>query len=368
MIALSINPASGKPLSAQVSDAVCLALKDGTVAPLDKLPGEAELAETLSVNPRTVSRAYDLLKGKGIITQRRGKGTHVSPGALAALGLPPRRRMRDVVMLLGEHDLRMINANSRFIAMDILAGLSSALRPHNAGIRLATALTAEEIGPADDVDGVVLLHARSFELSLNAELYKRGAPMVSLWRVSHWTGVSTISYDRYHAGRLAAMHLVESGYRSVGFIGQIDRAGQAPYPKFVGAMDVFREHDVVCANAHIGDAGDCPGEASKVTLDMIRNGKLPEAFFVDSDFKAIEVVCALRAHGLEVPDDIGVMGFSDIAECADFEPALTTVRTPRYEIGRAAARMMLEWPRDGSVPDAVYLEPELVVRRSLRRG
>ena len=87
---------------------------------------------------------------------------------------------------------------------------------------------------------------------------------------------------------------------------------------------------------------------------------------MDTDYKAMEVIAALQAAGLSVPDDVGIAAYDDIPESAAFTPPLTTVHVPRREIGRRAGQLLQDWPTDGSIPNDVILQSELIQRQSTR--
>lgn len=92
----------------------------------------------------------------------------------------------------------------------------------------------------------------------------------------------------------------------------------------------------------------------------------PAAIFACNDLMAFGAITALAGSGLSVPGDVSVVGFDDIALAAYFNPPLTTVAQPRLEMGRAAARILSERMRDGTLPRRrpVLMNTTLVVRRS----
>jgi LacI family transcriptional regulator len=73
---------------------------------------------------------------------------------------------------------------------------------------------------------------------------------------------------------------------------------------------------------------------------------------------------ALREADLRVPDDVSVVGFDDIALAAYFDPPLTTVRLPAFELGQAAGRALLDRIADRAVALRTLLPTELIVRGS----
>jgi LacI family transcriptional regulator len=84
-----------------------------------------------------------------------------------------------------------------------------------------------------------------------------------------------------------------------------------------------------------------------------------------NDLLALGCYDVFAERGVRCPEEISVVGFNDMPFADRFQPPLTTIHIPHYEIGRAAAQLMLERLQDGdSDPRDVRLEPSLVVRGS----
>jgi LacI family transcriptional regulator len=90
------------------------------------------------------------------------------------------------------------------------------------------------------------------------------------------------------------------------------------------------------------------------------------AVFAANDLSAIGAMTALREHGLQVPGDVSVVGFDDIHVASYTSPKLTTVRQPIYDMGRAAAKLLIDARRKKlSLRDKTTIfDGELVVRES----
>jgi LacI family transcriptional regulator len=93
-----------------------------------------------------------------------------------------------------------------------------------------------------------------------------------------------------------------------------------------------------------------------------------DAAFVASDVVALGAIGALRDAGLRVPDDVSIVGFDDIALSAYFDPPLTTVRLPAFELGQAAGRALLDRIAERPIPERTLLPTELIVRASTGPG
>ncbi|MGZ9276891.1 MAG: substrate-binding domain-containing protein, partial [Candidatus Limnocylindrales bacterium] len=88
------------------------------------------------------------------------------------------------------------------------------------------------------------------------------------------------------------------------------------------------------------------------------------AAFVASDVVALGAIGALRDAGMSVPRDVSVVGFDDIPLAGYFDPPLTTVRLPAFELGQAAGRALLDRIAKRPMRERILLPTELIVRGS----
>ncbi len=91
------------------------------------------------------------------------------------------------------------------------------------------------------------------------------------------------------------------------------------------------------------------------------------AIFACNDLMAIGAIKALRKRNLRIPEDISIVGFDGIPLSEYIEPSLTTVVQPIYEMGRTAAKLLLEGIKSGVEPkDHIILEAKVEVRESTK--
>ncbi len=124
---LFLDHSNGIPIYLQIVQQVKYLVASGRLAPGDELPTIRALAERLVVNPNTVARAYRELEAAGVVTTRRGAGTHVSDA-----GSPLARReclavlTQRVDALLAE--ARQMNVSTEEV-LDLVRRRDRALRP-----------------------------------------------------------------------------------------------------------------------------------------------------------------------------------------------------------------------------------------------
>jgi LacI family transcriptional regulator len=189
-------------------------------------------------------------------------------------------------------------------------------------------------------------------------------------------GLSNVVIDHDQAARLALTHLLELGHRRIAlFRGQpgssdtedrsraMFEAGAAlgieiP-PELTLQLSGEGEDDVFAP-----DAAYQEGFAFAQKL-LARRVEFTALIAFD-DASAIGAIRAFLDAGLRVPEDVSVVGFDDIQSAAFHNPRLTTVRQPLREMGRTAARVLLERINapEWSEGSFVVVEPELIVRDS----
>jgi LacI family transcriptional regulator len=191
--------------------------------------------------------------------------------------------------------------------------------------------------------------------------------VVLLDRPSSSKELCSVAVDDVLGGQLAAEHLLAQGHTRLGFVnGPISirqcaerRRGVRRAVKAAG-MDPDRV--VVEVRRAALNAGE--GEASVAALLDARHR--PTAVFCANDLLALGVLRGLAGRGLTVPDDLGLVGYDDVEFAAMLSTPLTSVRQPKYQLGQAAARLLLDEAVD---PDRhrhvqTMFRPELVVRES----
>ena len=147
-----------------------------------------------------------------------------------------------------------------------------------------------------------------------------------------------------NGGYEAVRHLIARGYRRIALIAgpPVPGPGQRRPAKARGYLQALEEAGLPPDPALIVE-GDYTREGGAAAMRRLFSlPQQPDAVFAGNDLMAIGALMAARAAGRRVPDDLAIIGYDDIPEAAVTSPALTTVAVPKYEMGRAAARMLLD--------------------------
>lgn len=212
-------------------------------------------------------------------------------------------------------------------------------------------------------DGVLLLLPLNPGAYLQA-LRERQFPYVVIDQHGFDTFSPTVTASSYQGAREAIDYLIALGHKRIGFItgtpdvrGAIDRLS--------AYRDALEAHGIDYDPALVveGDFQQPGGyRAASILLDCTER---PTAIFASNDASAFGAMEAIRSRGLSIPQDISVIGFDDIPQSAHVYPALTTVRQPMAEMGRAATRLLLKYIEDPTLPcEHIVLDTEFIRRES----
>jgi DNA-binding LacI/PurR family transcriptional regulator len=96
---------------------------------------------------------------------------------------------------------------------------------------------------------------------------------------------------------------------------------------------------------------------------LMKTSPRPSAIIAPHDLLARDIILMLRQIGFKVPNDVSVMGHNDLEAVSFFEPGITTMRIPRFEMGRAAVATLLK-TIEKEKTESTYFDCELLIRSS----
>jgi LacI family transcriptional regulator len=213
------------------------------------------------------------------------------------------------------------------------------------------------------VDGFITATARR-EHPLIDELVAAGGPLVLVNRATDGHNLPSAVPDDRGAVRQAIEHLAGLGHRSIAhFAVRAVSTGDNRYEGFLESMNALGlEVDPALI---VSAEGFSEREGARCCRELLASGHGFTAVFAGNDLMALGCLDALRDAGLRCPQDVSVVGVNDMDWSDRFSPPLTTVRSPHYDLGVAAADLLLELLEAPLTPPRrVVLPTELVVRGS----
>lgn len=323
----------------------------------------SQVAEACGVSPSTVSRVLS-----GSVRVSQAKQARVRR-AVAELGFVPNTLARALadgrtrtIGLVAQH------FESPFYAM-LLRGVEETVTTEGYALvvtsghwdrdeeeRCVHALRARR------VDGIIVLTGQledGFLVDLAREL-----PVVVTGRDLHAPGLHALKTDDHEGARLATRHLLALGHTRIAFIG-----GD---PRHADAHERARGYRCALAEAGLpvdpalcleGDYLESSGAAAMEKL--LAHGTPFTAVFAANDQMAFGAASVLHGRGMRVPEDVSLVGFDDLVTTAHASPPRTTISPHVTDLGRLAARALLDLMAERH-PSVGAPAPELIVRQSTR--
>jgi DNA-binding LacI/PurR family transcriptional regulator len=221
-------------------------------------------------------------------------------------------------------------------------------------VRRAAGLLAEQA-----VDGVIVIAPSNAAARAVRDL-PPGMPTLAL-EASFGKDMPVVVVDQFAGARLATEHLLALGHQTVWHV-----TGPRDWPEALLRVEGWR-----AALSAAGVAapppihGDWSARSGYQAGQRLAATSGPTAVFAANDQMALGVLHALHEAGINVPEQVSVVGFDDMPEAEFFLPALTTIRQDFDEVGRCGMRAMIEM-LDGTGPVApeTRVAPSLIIRAS----
>lgn len=332
----------------------------------------ADVAERAGVTSITVSR---FLRAPEVVARETGERIRQ---ALTVTGYVPNKQAG----LLASGQSRIVAAIIPSIANSIFAetvqGLADTLQAEGFELLLAStgwSLEREEeqlravLGWSPSALVVTGRRHAPRTLALLRGALAAGTPVIEVWDQPHdgdadGDGFVQVGFNHAEVGRAMARHLLARGHRRLAYVdsGVAEDVRAHERGEGFAAEAEAAGASVQRLTAPAGDAFDA-GRATLGALLARRRGRATAAAFAN-DPLACGALLEARSRGIAVPKDLALLGFGDFALGRQLDPPLTTVRPPRYEIGRAAAEQLLTALRGDGLPRHRALPTELVLRGS----
>ena len=211
------------------------------------------------------------------------------------------------------------------------------------------------------VDGVVFTTVVEESVELRSAL-DRHSPLVLVNRLLPGVDCDQVGSDNVAGGALVAEYLLAHGRRRIAFLGG-EPSVSTTSDRLTGLRDRLAAAGAPLVAAAHGVYTHASGRAG--TLDLLGGPRPPDALFCSNDLLAFGALDAARERGVQVPEDLWVVGYDDVEQAGWGTLSLTTVRQDVDRLASTAAELLLaRMDSPGEPPRQVTLEPELRVRRS----
>ena len=314
----------------------------------------AEVAELAGVSPITASRFFR--NPEALSSAKRAR----VESAARELGYVPNLAARALASQRTEVIGVLIPSLTNNVFSDVLRGIYDAAEGGRYSIQLSNtrySILQEEkllrLFLAQKPAGLIVT---GIDQTTESRVMLKAAdcPIVQIMELGPSPVDMMIGFSHYEAARAAVTHLFDQGCRKIGFVGaRMDPRVQRRLDGYVAAMKDAGLYDQRLIVTTATPTSVTLGGA--LFADLLARERDIEAVFCANDDLALGVLFECRRREITVPAQIAIIGFNDLEFMASSVPTLTSVRTNRYEMGRAAASMLIE-AIEGRRPEAPVLD------------
>jgi len=321
-----------------------------------------EVAQGAGVSQSTVSRVFSGDQRLTAATRERvlevARGLGYKPNAIARSLIT---RRTQIIGLVASY---MTNP----FFPTVLQAFTQRLHELGWRVLLFTAGTSEDVDEllpevlAYQVDGLIIVTA-SLSSQMTREALGRGIPVVLFNRYAPGSGASAVSCANYEGGRLVADALLDAGHKRLAYItGREDTSTNVDRQQ--GFLERLSERGASCRV----ETGNFTYQGGfEAALRLLGCEDRPDAIFCANDITALGALDAARKLGIQVPDQLSVIGFDDIpmAQWAAYD--LTTVRQPVEAMIEASVELLLERVNNANLGSVLKFLPGTLVKRGSAR-
>jgi LacI family transcriptional regulator len=328
-----------------------------------------DIAQQLGLSISTVSRALRNAPDVNIETKRAVQSLsaelHYQPNKLA---LSLRQKQT--------HTIGVIVPNLDYVLSTMVKGIDEAAL--EAGYTVMVCQSNESFGREilntrrlldSLVDGfIVSVSSETKSFDHFKTVQARGLPMVVFDRVTPDLVAPSVRLDNEEGGFLATEHLLEQGFKRIAILAGPANLGVSN-SRLDGYLRALKKYGVRRENRLITYCDFNQDFAYFATQELLALKNRPDAIFTISDRMALGAMLAIKEKGLNMPRDIGLVGFNNEPVVNLLTPRISSVDMPSFELGKVAAKLFIQTMHNNEDMSHVeeVLKPKLIVRESSQR-
>jgi LacI family transcriptional regulator len=333
-----------------------------------------DIAKALGLSTSTVSRAlrdsHEISPKTKEIVITYAKENNYRPNPIA-LSLKE-KRSSSIGVVVGEI------ANSFF--SQAINGIESIA--HEKGYNVIIAQNKEQLEREESalqflasrsVDGIILsVSTQTSDFDHIKKLYERSMPMVCFDCVVDFDGIHKVIVDNTKAAFDGTVHLIKKGFKHIGCVASSSNLSITK-ERVKGYIEALQKYQLPVHESNIqyvDHGGVILEEISVAMQNLLGQKNKPDALIVCSDRVTTNVMRYCQENKIQIPDQLGIIGFSNIDLTDLLTPSLSVLRQPAYEIGRTAGELlikMIESKRPVTDFETVVLTSTLIERNSSNR-
>lgn len=222
-----------------------------------------------------------------------------------------------------------------------------------------------------NVDGIIASLAKeNTTFDHYKKICERNIPLVIFDRAEESIGAHSVTIDDYRAGFLATEHLIRKGYKYIAHIAglqnvQIFKDRVKGYKDALKAYKMYFDEKMIYFGSNSIESG---GEGMR---ELLNNNENIDAVFCVEDFTALGAMQVIKEKNINIPHEMGIIGFSNESFDRYISPTLTTIDQQTVNMGEEAAKLFLKLKDQENIyltQEKIVLQPIIIERESTKRN
>lgn len=210
---------------------------------------------------------------------------------------------------------------------------------------------------------IVCLSQETTDYSHFKKLIEEDIPLVFFDRVYFKDQVPCVVADNQFAAKQITQHFHKQGYRRIAFINGPENLNISK-ERLQGYLEGLHACKLPHNQSLIAQCNLSHDSASEAMNHLLQLAEPPDAVFGINDTVAFAAMKEIKKHRLKIPDDIGLIGFTDEFHATVVDPQLTSITHPTFEMGKTAAHLFFERIKKGIHNKTIQLKTQLIIRES----
>ncbi|RXZ82870.1 GntR family transcriptional regulator [Paenibacillaceae bacterium] len=383
------NKKGRKPsLYVQTAEKIMDEIKRRKLRPHDPVPSEGELAKLYDVSRMTAKLALGILAEQGIVYRLARRGTFLSASYedgnneqennwsdVAGANTAAEEAAEQAV----KKRIAMVFPNMDDYTARIIASAEEEARKSNCHLLIRISKDKEDESDClqelydDQIDGIILYprgRKRCSEKVLKLNLLNY--PLVIIDRIFREVHIDCVYHDHYQGTYNLTEYLIGKGHSEIGYISMSFDGVTSREDRYMGYVQAMLDNDLSiisnniflqCTEDYMNDLNACNSQLET----YIRNNPSLTAVVCTDDYLATACLYTAFHMGVTVPEQLSIVGFSDIQLASLLPVPLTTARQTTERLGQAAVSLLLkrmEDSREGAI--TIKVNTSIVERSSVR--
>lgn len=216
---------------------------------------------------------------------------------------------------------------------------------------------------SEKVSGLIIAPSKGNTAYLK-KLKKNGYPIVCVDRYPDSLNIDTVTIDNRKGAYLAVKRLTDLGHKRIGIINGI-KGVSTTEGRFAGYKKALKEAGIPLPEELITYENYKESGGRNAMREFLSLDESPTAVFSTNNLMTLGCYEEMYEQGVNIPDDIAIIGFDDMPWSVALNPPLTAVKQPGYELGLNATELLFKKLKNSNRNTVnLVLTPELIVRKS----